>query len=71
MKNLMMKSRKEPLWDYLRRENILERIQKGNTPLSSGDDVLAQIEKLSKLKDAGVLSEEEFATKKADLLAKI
>ena len=55
----------------LRRENILERLQKGNTPSSSGDDVLAQIEKLSKLRDAGVLSEEEFTAKKADLLAKL
>lgn len=59
------------LMALLRRENILERLQKGNTPSSSGDDVLAQIEKLSKLRDAGVLSEEEFTAKKADLLAKL
>lgn len=59
------------LMALLRRENILERLQKENTPSSSGDDVLAQIEKLSKLRDAGVLSEEEFTAKKADLLAKL
>lgn len=34
-------------------------------------DVLEQIEKLSKLKEAGILSEEEFSAKKADLLSKL
>lgn len=34
-------------------------------------DPLEQLEKLQKLKDAGVITEEEFATKKADLLAKL
>jgi hypothetical protein len=32
------------------------------------DDVYEQLKKLSKLKDAGVLTEEEFAAKKAQLL---
>ena len=60
------------LMDLLRRENILERIQKGKSEAASGGpDVLAQIEKLSKMKDAGIISEEEFAAKKADLLAKL
>ncbi len=35
------------------------------------DDPLAQLEKLSKLKDAGIISEEEFNAKKADLLSKL
>ena len=34
-------------------------------------DPLEQLEKLQKLKDAGIITEEEFATKKADLLAKL
>ena len=45
----------------LRRENILDRIHAGSADGSNGNnagDVLAQIEKFSKLKDAGILSEE-------------
>ena len=42
-------------------------MQEGN----NAGDVLAQIEKFSKLKDAGILSEEEFAAKKAELLTKL
>ncbi len=34
-------------------------------------DALEQLEKLNKLKEAGIISEEEFNSKKADLLAKI
>lgn len=34
-------------------------------------DVTEQIKKLSELKDAGILTEEEFNSKKADLLSKI
>lgn len=37
----------------------------------SQPDVLEQLEKLSKLKDAGILSEEEFNQKKGELLAKL
>ena len=35
------------------------------------DDIPAQIQKLASLKDAGILTEEEFTTKKAELLAKM
>lgn len=35
---------------------------------AAGGDVLAQIEQLAKLKDAGVLTEEEFTAKKRQLL---
>ncbi|MCC3280719.1 DUF4429 domain-containing protein [Arthrobacter sp. zg-Y40] len=35
------------------------------------DDVFAQLEKLGKLRDAGILTNEEFEAKKADLLAKM
>ncbi len=41
-------------------------IQQSNEP-----DVLEQLEKLSKLKDMGIISEDEFNTKKVDLLAKL
>ena len=34
-------------------------------------DVFATIEKLAELRDKGILSEEEFATKKAELLARL
>jgi len=34
-------------------------------------DALEQLQKLAQLKDAGIISEEEFAAKKADLLSKI
>ncbi len=35
------------------------------------DDVFAKLEKLNKLKEAGILTEEEFNAKKADLLAQM
>lgn len=38
---------------------------------SGGDDILGQIEKLAKLKEQGILTEEEFAQKKAALLEKL
>ena len=37
----------------------------------AADDPIEQLKKLSALKDAGILSEEEFNAKKADLLAKM
>lgn len=59
------------LMDLLRRENILERIKKPEGANVVANDPIAQIEKLHKLKEAGVLSEEEFAKKKTELLAKL
>ena len=38
---------------------------------SSADDIPAQIKKLAELKDAGILTEDEFAAKKEQLLAKM
>ena len=35
------------------------------------DEVMATIEKLAELKGKGILTEEEFATKKAELLKKL
>lgn len=40
-------------------------------PVKSQDDVLATIEKLAKLKEAGALTQEEFDTKKKDLLSQL
>lgn len=59
--------------DLLRQKDILELIEsKKNTGNNTGGvDVVAQIEKLSKLKDAGVITDDEFNAKKAALLEKI
>ena len=35
------------------------------------EDIFEQLEKLAKLKEMGILTEEEFNTKKVDLLQKI
>lgn len=40
-------------------------------PAQATDDVFAQLEKLGKLRDAGVLTPEEFEAKKAELLARL
>lgn len=37
----------------------------------SQTDVLEQIKKLASLKEAGILSEEEFTSKKTELLSKL
>jgi hypothetical protein len=37
-------------------------------PAGGGDDTVEQIKKLAELRDAGILTEEEFAAKKAQLL---
>lgn len=57
------------LFDLLRRNDILDKIKKSETTADS--DIVGQIEKLSRLKDSGILSEEEFSTKKAELLARL
>lgn len=59
--------------DLLRTNDILEIIEskKNNGKSAGGPDVLEQLEKLSKLKDSGIISEEEFNQKKAVLLEKL
>lgn len=44
---------------------------KKKSSLTQGGDVMETIKKLSELKDVGIISEEEFNQKKAELLAKI
>ncbi|MBR4933414.1 MAG: SHOCT domain-containing protein [Clostridia bacterium] len=39
--------------------------------LHNDDDILEKIKKLSELKDSGIITEEEFETKKTELLSKI
>jgi hypothetical protein len=54
----------------------LERLRNEPTrdsvaPTASADSVTAQIKKLGELRDAGLLTNEEFDTKKAELLARL
>ncbi len=42
-----------------------------STSASAADDIPTQIRKLGELRDAGVLTEAEFAAKKAELLARM
>lgn len=54
-----------PFCDFFKRKALVQQAA------PAADNPLAQLEKLNKLKEAGILSEEEFNTKKADLLAKL
>ena len=60
--------------DVLRQNNILKKFKKkaeSGASSNSEPSILDQIEKLSKLKDAGILSEDVFNQKKAALLEKL
>ena len=59
--------------DLLREHNILSKLNKEKSKVSksNGDDILQQIEKLSELKEKGILSEDEFNKKKASLLERM
>ena len=59
--------------DFLRQKQILPRLLKKNQAAAAPvqDDIPAQIQKLNALKEAGILTDEEFQAKKADLLAKM
>lgn len=61
--------------DLLRQYEIKDKFEakdkNESNSSSNGTDVLAQIEKLNQLKLAGILTEEEFSSKKADLLSKL
>ena len=50
------------------RENMGEKAAPAAAP---ADDIPAQIQKLAALKEQGILTEDEFAAKKAELLAKM
>ena len=51
-------------------ENLKQTSAKG-APTATGEDSLAQIEKLAAMKDKGILSEEEFQEQKRKLLARM
>ena len=57
--------------DILRQNGILDVFLKVENAGDSSNNVLAQIEKLSQLKEKGVLSEAEFSQNKAKLLEKM
>lgn len=63
----------QELVDLLREKKILSKLnkEKSESAQSTGDDVLAQIEKLASLKEKGLLSEDEFNLKKAALLERL
>jgi len=66
MANMMMGSMAQPPQQQQQQQQQAPVQQK-----ESQEDILATIEKLSKLKDAGALTQEEFDAKKKDLLAKL
>lgn len=43
----------------------------GSSTTFQGNDITTQIQKLSDLKDKGILTDEEFSIKKAELLSRI
>lgn len=57
--------------DILRQNGILNLFPKPETEDNSSNDILTQIEKLSQLKEKGLLSNEEFDQNKAKLLEKM
>ena len=61
--------------DLLRTKGIMKQFKgtenSHSANASGGDVVLSQIEKLAKLKEQGILTEEEFANKKAALLEQL
>ena len=58
-------------------DELLNNVYKDSSPsiqqvvIDSSNDIPAQIEKLASLKEKGILTEEEFATKKMELLDKM
>jgi hypothetical protein len=60
------------LLDLLRQNQILKKIQRGqNQNVVIQDDIPTKIKKLNELKEAGIVSEEEFQQKKSELLANL
>ena len=61
--------------DRMRTHGILAKFQvnpnAGRVPGNVADDIPTQIQKLAALRDTGILTEEEFANKKTDLLSKM
>lgn len=58
-------------FDFDETEEIAELVKVEAPPKQSTEDILSLLQKLSSMKDAGILSEEEFAAKKSELLLKL
>ena len=52
-------------------KDLANSIRTSNTTPSSTDDVSAKISKLKKMKEQGIISEEEFNKKKSELIEKL
>lgn len=60
------------MMDLLRGEGILDKFSTSdNKAVVQQDDVITQIKKLNELKELGVITEDEFNTKKGELLIKL
>ncbi|MEO6693497.1 MAG: SPFH domain-containing protein [Saprospiraceae bacterium] len=70
MANMMMGSMNQTMQPNQQNQQQNNQQNTQQTQQSS-EDIIAMIEKLAKLKDAGALSPEEFDAKKKDLLAKL
>ncbi len=59
--------------DLLRQKGILKRLNKASNAntQSSGESITDKLANLAKLKNSGVISEDEFNSKKAELLSKL
>jgi len=53
------------------RKKISESIAAAKKKFSSGEEDLAMLEKLGKLRKAGIITEKEFQTKKKEILKRI
>jgi hypothetical protein len=51
--------------------NIINKVNGSYDDQSSADDIISLIEKIAKLHQAGALTDEEFNTKKSELLSRI
>ena len=43
----------------------------GDPSRADGSDLIARLKELGELRDAGILTEEEFASKKAEILSRL
>ena len=61
----------EPIIFKIAMLNAKERLEQGDGAVQPTEDILEIIASLDRLRDLGILSEEEFKKKKAELLAKL
>ena len=57
--------------DILRQHGIMTAIKEQQQTGPQQPDILDQIERMARLRDAGILTEEEFTQKKTQLLEKL